>query len=78
MAAFLVRAFDLPPEVGDRFADDNGSVFEEDIEALAAARITLGCNPPFSDRFCPEGTVTRAQMASFLVRALRLTPLAPW
>ncbi len=77
MASFLVRAFDLVPEPGDRFADDNGSVFEEDIEALAAAGITRGCNPPFNDRFCPEDTVTRAQMASFLVRALGLQPLTP-
>ncbi|MGF1668415.1 MAG: S8 family serine peptidase [Acidimicrobiia bacterium] len=77
MAAFLVRGFNLPPEPGDRFADDNGSVFEEDIEALAAAGITRGCNPPFNDRFCPEDTVSRAQMASFIVRALGLDPLTP-
>jgi serine protease AprX len=77
MAAFLVRGLNLPPEPGDRFADDNGSVFEEDIEALAAAGITRGCNPPFNDRFCPEDTVTRAQMASFIVRALGLEPLTP-
>lgn len=72
MAALLVRAFDYESPTGtDRFVDDD-SIFEADIEALAAAGITLGCNPPANDRFCPADPVTRAQMASFLVRALDL------
>jgi hypothetical protein len=69
MAAFLVRAYDLPPTGGDPFVDDDGSVFEADIEALAAAGITLGCNPPDNDEFCPDDHVTREQMAGFLDRA---------
>ncbi|MCP4307374.1 MAG: hypothetical protein GY788_21385, partial [bacterium] len=73
MAAFLVRALDLPAvSGGDRFGDDDDSVFEADIERLAAAGITQGCNPPVNDQFCPTGTVTRGQMAAFLVRALDL------
>jgi hypothetical protein len=74
MAAFLVRSFDYPgaPPLADWFADDNTSVFEAEIEALAMAGVTNGCNPPFNDRFCPVDPVTRAQMASFLVRALGL------
>jgi len=70
MAAFLVRALDLPPSSEDAFVDDEGSVFEGDINALAAAGITRGCNPPANDRFCPNDPVSREQMASFLVRAL--------
>jgi len=71
MAAFLVRALDLPAWVGaDRFVDDDESVFEGDVEALAAAGITVGCNPPANDRFCPDDGVTRGQMAAFLARAL--------
>lgn len=70
MAAFLVRAFGLPPGP-ERFVDDDGSIFEDDIEALAAAGITLGCNPPANDRFCPDGLVTRGEMAAFLHRAER-------
>ncbi|MDH4119532.1 MAG: hypothetical protein OEW30_19275, partial [Acidimicrobiia bacterium] len=62
---------------GDRFADDNGSVFEADIEALAAAGITVGCNPPINDRFCPDDPVLRDQMASFIGRALGLAPIVP-
>ena len=58
----------LPP--GGSFRDDDGSVHEPDIEAVAAEGITRGCNPPAGDRFCPDRPVTRGQMAAFLVRAL--------
>jgi hypothetical protein len=72
MAAFLVRALDLTDRGSVDFVDDNGSVFEEDIEKLAAAGITRGCNPPANNRFCPDRAVTRESMAAFLVRALGL------
>jgi DNA-binding beta-propeller fold protein YncE len=70
MAAFLVRALDLTDSLPDPFTDDDDSIFEADIEKLAAAGITKGCNPPTNDRFCPDSKVTREQMAAFLVRAL--------
>ena len=54
---------------GGTFTDDNDSVFEGAIEAMAAERITLGCNPPTNDHYCPDDLVTRGQMAIFLVRA---------
>jgi hypothetical protein len=73
MAAFLVRALGLTDRLADPFSDDDGSIFEADIERLAAAGITRGCNPPANDRFCPDGKVTREQMAAFLVRALGYT-----
>ncbi|MDH4117662.1 MAG: hypothetical protein OEW30_09755, partial [Acidimicrobiia bacterium] len=38
------------------FSDDEGSVHEGDIEAIAAAGITKGCNPPANDRFCPDSS----------------------
>ncbi len=76
MAAFLARALGLPAVVGDRFSDDDGSVFELDIEKLATAGITSGCNPPRNDHYCPTDPVTRGQMAAFLVRALDL-PTGP-
>ena len=61
------------------FVDDDGSTFEADIEWIAAAGITKGCNPPINDRFCPDDYVTRGQMAAFLHRALDdiLTPGPP-
>lgn len=70
MAAFLTRALDLPPGPGGTFVDDDGSIFEADVEALAAAGITRGCDPPTNNRFCPDAGVTREQMAAFLFRAL--------
>ena len=69
MAAFLVRALGLTERGSSEFTDDDGSVFETDIEKLAAADITRGCNPPQNDRYCPDEPVTRGQMAAFLVRA---------
>ena len=71
MAAFLNRAFVVGGGSGDDpFTDDDTSIFEGDIEAIAAAGITLGCNPPANDQFCPDRTLIRAEMASFLARAL--------
>jgi hypothetical protein len=54
------------------FIDDNGSVHENGIEAVALAGITVGCNPPTNNRFCPTRNVTRAEAATFLARALGL------
>ena len=76
MATFLVRALDLPAAASS-FTDTAGLVHEANIGALAAAGITQGCNPPANDLFCPGQAVTRAQMATFLTRALNLTPLDP-
>ncbi|HKX75246.1 MAG TPA: S-layer homology domain-containing protein [Acidimicrobiia bacterium] len=72
MAAFLARAEELSPTGVDFFSDDGSSIFEGDINRLAAAEITRGCNPPTNSRFCPDDTVTRGQMAAFLARALDL------
>jgi hypothetical protein len=72
MAAFLVRALDLPPTDEDPFRDTDGNVFEKDIARLAASGVTRGCNPPVNDRFCPDEIVTRGQMAAFIYRALEL------
>jgi hypothetical protein len=73
MAAMLVRALGLTANEGTNFTDDNNSIFETDIERLATAGITTGCNPPTNDRFCPDRSLTRGQMAAMLVRALGLT-----
>jgi hypothetical protein len=71
MAAFLVRALGYVDDGGgDRFSDDDDSIFEADIDRLATAGVTYGCNPPTNTMFCPTQPVTRAQMAAFLHRAL--------
>jgi hypothetical protein len=69
MASFLVRAFGLPTTGADFFSDDNANKHEVNINRLAAAGITSGCD---DHRFCPDGLVTRAQMATFLAKALEL------
>ena len=67
MATFLSRAFDLASTPTDFFGDDEASTHERAINRLAASGITSGCAP---GRFCPDGIVTRGQMAAFLHRGL--------
>lgn len=72
MARFLVVAFDLPASDVDAFTDDDANVFEAEINALAAAGMTKGCNPPDNDLFCPDRDLPRSEMATFLIRVLKL------
>ena len=80
VAVWLVRALDggdPPPLDESRFADvDNNEWWTPHVERLAQLGVTAGCrtNPL---RFCPDGTVTRGQMASFLVRAFDLDEAPP-
>lgn len=73
MASFLFRAFGLPDTSIDHFSDDAGNMHELNINRVASAGITVGCE---ADRYCPSRSVTRAEMASFLVRVLHLPPAA--
>ena len=75
MAAFLVRAFDLPAAAPAGFTDTSSSIFSDSIDALAASRITAGCGD--GTRYCPNRAVSRGQMATFLARALKLVELPP-
>ncbi len=74
MASFLARTIHesggrLPADPRDAFADDEqAGGHERAIDQLAAAGIVLGTG---DRRFSPNGTVTRAQMATFLARAWR-------
>lgn len=43
--------------------------FFAEIEAMKASGVTSGCT---ASQFCPDGTVTRRQMAAFFARALGL------
>ena len=81
MASFLTRAFGLEPAEPAGFEDvDDDSSHAPNIDALAAAGITAGCGQdPL--RYCPQRTITRAQMATFLARtmipAVDLTGVTP-
>ena len=76
MASFLARALGLSDVARARFTDvDPDGPHSASIAALFASMVTLGCGvEPL--RFCPDKLVTRAQMASFLTRALGLSDIA--
>jgi hypothetical protein len=75
MAAFIVRGlgeFNPPIPPGQRFGDvPSGNTFYNFVDRLAVLNITLGCTPDHL-MYCPNDSVTRAQMAAFLVRAFNL------
>ncbi|MDJ0925528.1 MAG: M23 family metallopeptidase [Acidimicrobiia bacterium] len=73
LAEFFVRAYGYDnPDGIDFFTDDDGNPFEESINKLANHGITLGCNPPENTQYCPDRSLSRAEMASFFARALGL------
>ncbi len=57
---------DVPPPPGFWFLDDDGSIHEGAIEALAAVGVARGCR---YDLYCPDEEVTRGQFAALLARA---------
>lgn len=65
LAAFMRRFLELEPSEVDYFTDDDGSVFEEDINALVSAGIGFECR---ENEFCGDAPVHRDEMAEFLVR----------
>lgn len=75
MAAFLLRGlgeFSPPTPASQRFSDvPSSNVFYSFIDRLAVLNITLGCTPDHL-MYCPNDSVTRAQMAAFLVRVFNL------
>jgi uncharacterized repeat protein (TIGR01451 family) len=77
MSKYLVNSLGIPlePETG-YFTDVSGTIysaFAPYAEALFREGVTLGCG---GQNFCPADTVTRDQLAVFLVRGLGL-PMAP-
>ena len=71
MATFLAQAIlrsggSLPPG-RNAFRDDDGSVHEDNIDRLAAAGVISGVS---ADSYAPDRPVSRAQMATFLARAV--------
>jgi hypothetical protein len=69
-AALLSRAFAIPDAPGDHFVDDNGNIFEADINSIAELGITKGCHNT-NDHYCPYESVLRDQAASLLARTVR-------
>ncbi|MCC5947079.1 MAG: S-layer homology domain-containing protein [Nitriliruptoraceae bacterium] len=72
-ATFLARVLDLPRDGVSTFSDvPRTSSHTGGIDAIARAGLTNGCGAPSRNTFCPDRPVTRAEMASFLVRAFEL------
>jgi len=73
MATFLTRALKLDDTTEAGFTDvDPSNNHTASINAVYNAGITTGCSQnPLS--YCPNQPVTRAQMATFLTRALKLS-----
>lgn len=72
LASILARAHtellgDPLPPGPDAFVDDDGSVHEDNIDAVAAAGLASGLG---DGRFAPDVAVRRDQAASFLTRLL--------
>ena len=75
MAVFLTRAFELDPGPDPGFSDVAPDAWYHDhVAALAASNITAGCGDSI---FCPHRHTTRAQMATFLYRALNRDDTQP-
>lgn len=63
MATFLNRPLNIPNTPNDYFTDDEGSIHEQAINNIRSVNITSGCG---GTNYCPNGLVTRGQMASYL------------
>ena len=71
MAVFFSRAFDLGEGPDPGFSDVPADAWYADsVARFAASRITIGCGD--GTEFCPSRATTRAEMATFLARALGL------
>lgn len=72
-ASFLARILDLSMPSTVRYSDVSPSSSHAGaIEAIARAGLTNGCGRPSDNTYCPDRPVSRAEMASFLVRAFDL------
>jgi len=72
-----VLAQEGPLEEGSGFVDIAGNPHEEDIRFIVNRGVTVGCDLE-GPRYCPEDPVSRAEIAAFLARALRLDTTLPY
>ncbi|HEY7468987.1 MAG TPA: S-layer homology domain-containing protein [Acidimicrobiia bacterium] len=69
IAAMFSRVLGLPVSSRDWFSDDEGHLFENAINKLASAGLSVGCRP---GAYCPDRNLTRAEFAVMTIRALGL------
>jgi uncharacterized protein (DUF1800 family) len=83
MAVFLLRAehgsaYVPPPATGTMFGDVHQGDFAADwIEQLYTEGITGGCQAGTPPNYCPSSSVTRGQMAAFLLKIYHGNGYAP-
>lgn len=76
MAAFLVRAYELPDAPDPGFTDvADDAWYAVEVAKLAASGITMGCGD--GNVFCPSQDTLRGQMAALLYRAEERKQLTP-
>jgi hypothetical protein len=71
VAAILVRAFGVTPGGPNAFDDDDGNIFEAEINAIAAAGFSGGCGERL---FCPDRAVSRQALRDLLGRIVTFIP----
>ena len=80
LLAPTAAAQEAPPvalDPGGSFFDDDGSVHESAIEGLVAEGITSGCDVGPPALYCGDASITRSQMAAFIVRGFALEAAEP-
>lgn len=71
LAVVVAAAMAIPLGVyaSHQFTDvPDSNVFHNAIDWMKDNAITVGCNPPVNDQYCPGDSVTRGQMAAFMKR----------
>jgi hypothetical protein len=71
VALLVVGALLVPLGVfaSHQFVDvPNSHTFHNAIDWMKDNNITVGCNPPTNNRYCPDDPVDRGQMAAFMKR----------
>ena len=69
LARLMADVLELPPATADYYSDDSSSPYQDDVNRLAEAGVTIGCS---DTAFCPDAFATRAELATFVARALGL------
>jgi hypothetical protein len=72
LAALLVALIPLATLAATPFTDLTGGPHDGNIDAIYAAGIAKGCDPPAYVNYCPTANVTREEMASFPARTVGL------
>jgi hypothetical protein len=71
----MSRALELPASTVNAFDDDDGHLLEDHLNRASAGGVFLGCSP--NRLVCPDADISRAELATVLVRAFDLETASP-